>query len=47
MAITLEYPAFSTPVDLCHVETSLFYILRRAVPGRVSAMLNNGVDGRC
>lgn len=40
MAITLGYPAFSTPVGLCHVETSLFYISGRAVPGRVSAMLN-------
>ena len=40
MAITLAYPAFSTPVDLCHVETNLFYIRGRAVPGLVSAMLN-------
>ncbi len=40
MAITLGYPAFSTPVDLHHVETSLFYIRGRAVPGRVSAILN-------
>jgi hypothetical protein len=32
MAITLGYPAFSTPVDLCHVETNLFYIRGRAVP---------------
>ncbi len=45
MAITLGYPAFSTPVDLRHVETSLFYIRGRALP-RVSAMLNNGVDSR-
>lgn len=40
MAITLGYPAFSTPVDLCHVETSVFYIRGRAVPGQVWATLN-------
>jgi len=35
MAITLGYPTFSTRVDLCHVEASLFYIRERAVPGSV------------
>ena len=45
MAITLGYPAFSTPVDLCHVETSLFYICARAGAGVGGAQ--HGVDGRC
>ncbi len=40
MAIAPGYPAFSTPVDLRHVETGLFHIRGHAVPGRVSAMLN-------
>ena len=45
MAITLGSPAFSTRVDLCHVEASLFYI--GGCAGAVSATFNIGVDSRC